>query len=127
MRGVMDGLQDHPGLRDQRIIGDTDRPDPVHVAQANEHRAAVGFRYARAAQAGIAPLRHQRDAVSGGDPNNRCHFVRGRWRQHQSRRPALPSAPINQVWGDTRRVIRPPARPDCPLHLFDSVHLASIG
>ena len=95
-------LQHHAGLAGHGVGRGVDVADAVHPPHRHHHLAMM--RGLPADQAGIAALRHQRDALLGGEPADRGH-LRGRTGpQHQRRAAVIEVALLGEVRRDVGRI-----------------------
>ena len=67
--------EDHPGLGDGEPVLRADRTQSVHPPKRQDQLRPVGSRSGARDHAGVAALRHQRDAVLAGQPDDLDHFL----------------------------------------------------
>ena len=98
-RGVLHRCQRRAGLDGDRRVGRVERAHRVHPRQRDDDGGAGGVRRGAAAQAGVAPLRHDRRAGVGAGTHD-CGDLGRRRRAHDRQRPpAKASAPVGEPGG----------------------------
>ena len=83
--GLLHPFQHHARLDRHGVADRVDIPDPVQTSKGQDGKPAAGIGNTRPDQAGIAALRHDRDAVFVAKLQERANLLGGRRLEHQSR------------------------------------------
>ena len=94
--GLLRGLQHAAGLDRHRQVGRIDRAHPLEPAQAQQQLRAAGVGHRGADQAGVAALRHDRDAVLGAQAHHLRDLLGRAGPGHRQRAARPAPAPVQR-------------------------------